>query len=303
MISSRSGVYIGCLENENSPTAKIKERYAAGRISKRGYHSPLPKLLLPQGPLTSRVLPNAEPNRPGNVHFPRRVQRELSDGPIPSVGVSPPRMWSSRASATRISPQVRWFGQPEFQRVSSRKLLKSWLFVLAGVRQLARRDVERLLSTQHFDTSVPVFQVAQRGVGDTKNPGVVRERSVVLEINRTDVQPFHFGVEGVRFILGLLAAPDAPPMTPRCLSKLEGRARARPPGTSCPEDSFASLLVRQAEPLEPLRAGKGMGVVITRCAGERLPHSRRCAAKATFRHFAPESESRYGANPFCTPPL
>ena len=56
MISSRSGVYIGCLENENSPAAKIKERYAADRIGTRGYHGP-PKLTAGAGPLNSPFLP------------------------------------------------------------------------------------------------------------------------------------------------------------------------------------------------------------------------------------------------------
>ncbi len=93
------------------------------------------------------------------------------------------------------SPHV----QPEFQWVSSRKLLKLWLFVLAGPADWRVRDVERLLSTRHSTRRYLVFQVAQRGVVDTKKPGVVRERSVVLEINGTDVQPSHFGVEGRPF--------------------------------------------------------------------------------------------------------
>jgi hypothetical protein len=84
--------------------------------------------------------------------------------------------------------------------VSSRKLLKLWLFVLAGGSPSWRGVMSSVsYRRRHFDTQVPVSQVAQRGVVDTKKPGVVRERSVVLEINGTDVQPFHFGVEGRPF--------------------------------------------------------------------------------------------------------
>ncbi len=77
--------------------------------------------------------------------FPDELQLELSDGDDPicrslfiasenvSLGVADP------------NPPV----QPEFQWVSSRKLLKLWLFVLAGPADWRGRDVERLLSTRH----------------------------------------------------------------------------------------------------------------------------------------------------------
>lgn len=69
-ITSRSTVHIGCLKNEDPPTAKIAERYVAGRVSTRGYHGLPGSTVAAAGPIEFGFFEALdEPHHRGGVHF------------------------------------------------------------------------------------------------------------------------------------------------------------------------------------------------------------------------------------------